>query len=310
VRALVTGGAGFIGSHLARRLLAEGHQVVILDDLSMGKRANVPEGATFLHGDVRVLADVAQALQGVDVVFHDAARVSIRASVKEFYPDADTNFMGTLNVLRACAGSAVKRFVMASSMAVYSDSPTPTPIPETHPTEPLSPYGIAKLAAEKYCLQLAREMGIGCHVLRYFNTYGPGQAFTPYVGVITIFIRKLLRGEAPTILGDGEQRRDFVHVSDIVEANMAALAAPGDSGGIYNVGTGRATSVNEVAELLCRRIDPSIRPVHLAAHPAELRFSIADITRIQGLGFRPRQQLADRIDELIEYHRAIALEGA
>ena len=309
-RALVTGGAGFIGSHLVRRLLAAGHEVVVLDDLSMGRRANVVPQARFIHADVRSPEAVAEALAGVDIVFHEAARVSIRASVKEFYADADTNFMGTLNLLRACAGSRVKRFVLASSMAVYSDSPTPTPIPETHPTEPLSPYGIAKLASEKYCLQLCREMGIECHVLRYFNTYGPGQAFTPYVGVITIFIRKLLQGEAPTILGDGEQRRDFVHVSDIVEANLVAMAAPPGSGGIYNVGTGRATSVNEVAALLCERIDPSIRPVHLPAHPAELRYSIADASRLGRLGFHARESLAGRIDELVDYHRHGALQGA
>ena len=303
-RALVTGGAGFIGSHLARALLAQGRAVTVLDDLSMGRRENVPEGADFVHGDVRSGDDVRRALEGADVVFHEAARVSIRSSVKEFYRDADTNFMGTLNLLQCCAGSGVRKLVFASSMAVYADSDSPAPIAEDHATEPIAPYGIAKLAAEKYCLQLARDMGIACHVLRYFNTYGPGQTFTPYVGVITIFIRRLLQGERPGIFGDGEQQRDFVHVSDVVAANLLALASPLERG-VFNVGTGRATSVNDIASLLCSRIAPELRPVHLDAHPGELRYSIADIGRIaSALGYRPAATLAQRIDEVIDFYRS------
>ncbi len=302
-KALVTGGAGFIGSHLVRALLADGLEVTVLDDLSMGKLANIPATARFVRGDVRSPEDVMRAIEGADIVFHEAARVSIRASVKEFVGDADTNFMGTLNLLQCCAGSAVKRLVFASSMAVYADSASPTPIDEAHATEPISPYGIAKLAAEKYCLQLARHMGISCHVLRYFNTYGPGQAFTQYVGVITIFIRRLLQGEPPGIFGDGEQRRDFVHVNDIVAANMLSMKSPIESG-LYNVGTGIATSVNEVAALLCERIDPRARPQYFAAHPGELRNSIADTGRIRAaLGFRAQETLAGRIDELIDFYR-------
>ncbi|MCC7126116.1 MAG: NAD-dependent epimerase/dehydratase family protein [Acidobacteria bacterium] len=302
-RALVTGGAGFIGSHLARALLGAGLEVVVLDNLSMGKVENVPRGAHLRIGDVRSEADVRAALDGVDVVFHEAARVSIRASIKEFFADADTNFMGTLNVLRSAAGSGVRRLMFASSMAVYADSPTPDPIDENHACEPISPYGVAKLAAEKYCLQLAREMGIDCHVLRYFNTYGPGQTFTPYVGVITIFIRRLLAGEAPTIYGDGEQRRDFVHVSDVVAANLLAMNSSLGSG-VFNVGTGRATSVNDIAALLCARLAPDIRPIHLPPHAGELRYSIADISRLRDtLGYRPRAVLADELDAIIAHHR-------
>lgn len=305
MRALVTGGAGFIGSHLARALLEGGRDVTVLDDLSMGKLENVPPGARFVRGDIRSPADVARALEDVDVVFHEAARVSIRASVEHFRDDADVNFMGTLNLLRCCAGSGVRRLLFASSMAVYADSPAATPIGEGHPAEPLSPYGIAKLAAEKYCLQLAPQMGISCDVLRYFNTYGPGQTFTPYVGVITIFIRKLLAGERPSIFGDGEQRRDFVHVSDIVQANLLVeQASPG--GRVYNVGTGRATSVNDIARLLCSRLAPDLVPEHLPPHPAELRNSIADIGAIAALGYRPGPGLAGRIDELLQHHRAAA----
>ena len=302
-KALVTGGAGFIGSRLARALLAQGLEVVILDDLSMGRRENVPEGAAFLQGDVRSGEDVRRALQGVDIVFHEAARVSIRASLAGFYDDADVNFTGTLNLLQCLPKSEVRRLVFASSMAVYADSPAPDPVSEDHPTEPISPYGIAKLAAERYCLQICRDLGIACHVLRYFNTFGPGQAFTPYVGVVTIFVRRLLEGQAPVIFGDGEQRRDFVHVDDVVAANLLAMNSPADHG-VFNVGTGRATSVNEIARLLCERLAPGCTTEHREPHPGELRYSIADIRRIGVvLGFRPATSLSESIGDVIEHVR-------
>ena len=298
-RVLVTGGAGFIGSHLVRALLAEGHEVTVLDDLSMGRRQNVPGAARLVTGDVRSADDVRRALEDVEIVFHLAARVSIRSSLKRFYEDADTNFMGTLSLLRGLDGSGVRRLVFASSMAVYADSAAPDPIDEDHPQQPISPYGIAKLAAEKYCLQVAGDLGIDCKVLRYFNTYGPGQSFTPYVGVITIFVRRLLQGEPISIFGDGEQRRDFVHVGDVVAANLLAMrsaCAPG----VYNVGTGQATSVNEIAALLCERLAPGRRALHVDPHPGELRYSIADIGRISAaMGYRPSAALAERIDEVI-----------
>jgi UDP-glucose 4-epimerase len=203
----------------------------------------------------------------------------------------------------------VRKIAFASSMAVYADSPKPEPISEEHPTEPLSPYGIAKLAAEKYCMRIARDNGVDCHVLRYFNTYGPGQTFTPYVGVITIFIRGLLRKERPMIYGDGEQRRDFVHVDDIVRANLLSLRSSVNHG-VFNVGTGWATSVNEIAAMLCERIDPALAPYHVEAHPGELRYSIADIGRIATtLGYRPSAKLEDRIDEVIEYCKSKPAEA-
>ena len=302
-RALVTGGAGFIGSHLTRALLARGLKVTVLDDLSMGKRENVPQDARLIVGDIRSPNDVSTALNGVDIIFHEAARVSIRSSIQHFYDDADINFMGTLNILRRCAGTSVRRIVFASSMAVYADSESPEPISEDYLAEPISPYGIAKLAAEKYCSQLALDMGIDCHLLRYFNTFGPGQSVTPYVGVITIFVKRLLEQKAPVIFGDGEQRRDFVHVSDIVAANLLAMETQ-EHYGLFNVGTGRATSVNEIAALLCERIAPGISAEHVAAHAGELRYSIANIDRIvTTLGYTPRVSIADRLDEIIDSNR-------
>jgi len=219
-RALVTGGAGFIGSHLSRALLKEGLEVTILDNLSVGKKENIPGGCKFIHGDIRSIKDVKGALEGIDIVFHEAARVSIRSSVAMFYEDAEHNILGTLNVLKCCMKSSVKKIVYASSMAVFADCDSPRQINEEYPKEPLSPYGISKLASEKYCYQFSYDTGIHCHVLRYFNTYGVGQTLSPYVGVITIFINRLIEGKPPVIFGDGEQRRDFVHVSDIVSANI------------------------------------------------------------------------------------------
>lgn len=301
-KALVTGGAGFIGSHLSKALLNMGIGVTVLDDLSMGKEENIPAGAEFVKGDVRSRKDVAHALQDGTIVFHQAARVSIRSSLENFYDDADVNLMGTLNLLQCCLDSDVRKFVFASSMAVYGDSARPDPIPENYVTEPISPYGVGKLAAEKYCAQFSRNTGVDCIALRYFNTYGTGQAFTPYVGVITIFIRRLLEKKQPMIFGDGNQKRDFVHVSDIVAANLLAMEAGTKQGG-FNVGTGQATSVNEIADLLCSRIAPDIRPSHVGQHPGELRNSIADIGRIsQAMGYRPTATLADKIDELIQYY--------
>ncbi|MGB3553765.1 MAG: NAD-dependent epimerase/dehydratase family protein, partial [Jannaschia sp.] len=209
--ALVTGGAGFIGSHLVRALLKDGLQVTVIDDLSVGDRAAVPEGANLVIGDIRDPKALDRALHGVDVVFHLAAKVSIRASVETFHEDADVNLMGTLALIRALEGRDIRRVILASSMAVYPDLDAPYPIPEDHPLDPLSPYGTAKMAAERYLRQMSEAMGFEAVTLRFFNVYGPGQTYTPYVGVITIFATRILTGEAPVIFGGGQQVRDFVH---------------------------------------------------------------------------------------------------
>ena len=185
-KALVTGGAGFIGSHLAEALLEEGLDVRVFDDLSVGRRENVPEAAEFVLGDVRDLDSVEKALDAIDIVFHLAAKVSVRGSLENFHEDAEVNLMGTINLLEAAGNSGVQKLVFASSMAVYADSARPDPIDEDFEKCPVSPYGIAKLAAERYCILVGPERGVDTCVLRYFNTYGPRQNFTPYVGVITI----------------------------------------------------------------------------------------------------------------------------
>lgn len=305
-RVLVTGGAGFIGHHLAHALMRRGVGVTVLDNLVMGRRENVPSQARFVAGDVRDPAAVRDALDGVDAVLHQAAIVSIRASVANFAADAEVNFMGTVNLLQQMAGRPIRRAVLASSMAVYADSPRPEPLAEEARTEPIAPYGAAKLAAERYWLMVNGQAGVPATALRYFNTYGPNQTFTPYVGVITIFIRQLLEGRAPVIFGDGEQRRDFIHVDDIVAANLAVLDAPDAavSGRVFNVGTGRATSVNEVANGLIAVLAPGARPEYAPPQAGELRNAIADASALRrATGWAPRRVGLDFAD-VVDFWRA------
>ena len=299
--ALVTGGAGFIGSHLTRALLAGGRRVTVLDNLSMGRREAVPDGARFVHGDLRDDRAVADALTGVDCVFHLAAQVTIRGSFDRFHEDLDTNVMGTARLLRALDPQRVKWFTFASSMAVYSDADSPAPIDESHPKRPLSPYGVGKLAAEDVSRQILEARGIPFTATRFFNTYGPGQSFTPYVGVLTIFVTRLLRGEPITIFGDGEQQRDFINVQDIV---AGVMATPGREPGVYNLGTGRGTSLNQLASLVLEKLAPGQKPQYAPAQAGELRFSVADIRAArQALGFSPVRKLQEDMDEVISWVR-------
>jgi len=302
-KALVTGGAGFIGSHLVERLISDGLEVTVLDNLSTGKRSNLPAEADFVLGDIRDSAIVNAVVSGVDVVFHLAARVSIRASMEGFWEDAETNLVGSLNILRACVSRRAKKLIYASSMAVYADALHPVPIAEDYATAPISPYGVAKLASERYGMLVAAQSGFEVVALRYFNTYGPRQTFTPYVGVITIFIQRLLRGEPPVIFGDGEQCRDFVYVGDIVDATVRAMNG-NVSGEVFNIGSGQGTTVNQIAGMLCERLAPEVAPQHADAYRGELRNSIADISKARRLlGYEPRGRLEDKIDEIIAWNR-------
>jgi len=296
--ALVTGGAGFIGSHLARTLLGQGRKVTVLDDLSVGQRQTVPDGARFVHGDIRDEAAVEDALTGVDAVFHLAAQVTIRGSFEKFFEDFDTNVMGTARILRAVDASRVKWFTLASSMAVYADASSPSPIDESHPTRPISPYGVGKLAAEGVSRQILEAKGIPFTAVRFFNTFGPGQTYTPYVGVLTIFVTRLLRGEPITIYGDGEQRRDFIHVDDIV---AGTIGATGRAPGTFNLGTGRGTSLKQLAQLVLNRLAPGEQAQYGPAQAGELRFSVANIDAARrAFGFNPSRALDRNLDDVIE----------
>lgn len=298
--ALVTGGAGFIGSHLSRKLCEEGLNVIVLDNLSLGKKENVPEGAELIVGDIldKKLVDSIFS-KGIDIVFHEAAIVTIRESVKNFYNDAMTNIMGTLNILRASLEFGVKKLVYASSMAVYSDKTDLTPVSENDERIPIAPYGLSKLTSENYLSHMSDAGNLDVICLRYFNTYGENQTYTPYVGVITIFVKKLLKGESPVIFGDGKQVRDFIYVKDIVQANIKAMLSDIHFD-IFNVGRGIGTSVNRIADILCGKIDPQIKPVYVDAVKGELRYSVADVSRIGDmLGFQPEYRLEDNIDKVI-----------
>lgn len=285
-RVLVTGGAGFIGHHLVPALQARGHAVTVLDDLSIGRAENLDHDVHLVRGDVRDPSTLAVALEDVRHVFHLAAVVSVRASVTGFAHDADVNVLGTLRLLEAMRGRSIDRAVLASSMAVYAEGGSGT-IREDHLTEPASPYGVGKLAAERYWQLLAPAAGARATVLRFFNTYGPGQTPSSYVGVISHFADRVRAGERPRIFGDGEQRRDFVHVEDVVRASLAVLDHD-VAGRTFNVGTGVATTVNEVARAILEALGSTLEPEHVPAVPGELRNAVADVTAATAtLGYRP-----------------------
>jgi UDP-glucose 4-epimerase len=299
-RACVTGGAGFIGTQLVRSLLARGLDVTVLDNLSVGHAENVPPKAVLIEGDILDAASVRRAQEGCDIVFHLAARVAIRSSFEFVVEDTMTNVAGTASVLRAAqkAGS-VRKVVTASSMAVYADAEGSRPVPEDHSTEPISPYGISKLAAEALTHSMCSQAELESVVLRLFNTYGPGQALSPYVGVVTIFVDKLNRGEAPTVFGDGRQCRDFVHVEDVAAGFLAAMKKEA-SGRTFNIGTGTSTSVNEVLQHLQAAMGTSLAERHAEAVPGELRYSIADIGRARSLlGFEPKHRFRDSVPQVV-----------
>jgi len=277
--------------------------VRILDDFSVGLRENVPPGVTIVEGDVRQADLCRQACQSVDTVFHLAARVTIRQSVETFFEDAQTNLMGTLTLLRAASAAQARRFIFASSMGVYADSPDGAPVSEAHPTEPLSPYGISKLAAEKYALMMGPILGLEPVALRFFNTYGTRQGYSPYVGVTTIFLTNILKGKPCTIFGDGNQCRDFVHVSDIAAACALAADAPQAVGQVMNVGSGIGTTVNQLAALIKACLGKGDF-VYAERDTMELLHSVADITKAKTLlGYEPRGALEARLPELVEYVR-------
>lgn len=301
-KALITGGAGFIGNHIARLLLKKGWDVVCYDDLSVGKKEYVPDGAELVVGDIRDIDKLSRSMHGAKHVYHLAARVSIRKAVDTFIDDAEVNTLGTLMVLKAAHNTSVERFLYASSMAVYGNV-VYSPQDEAHPISPTSPYGVAKYASERYIISMGELWGIEPIICRFFNTYGPRQTPSPYVGVITIFCRKLFAGETPMIFGDGGQLRDFIHVEDIARGAVMALEkAPAKS--VINLGTGIGTSVNEVARILSDKINPKIRAEHTDPVPGEPGDSIANASLASELiGWKAEKNLQDAIIDAIEWNK-------
>ena len=315
---LVTGGAGFIGSHLVERLLAEGYDVTVLDNFATGSRAHVPPEAVLVEGDVGdpTLVDEVFAGTSFDAVFHVAGQASIRLSFASPEGDLRTNVTGTLNVVRACLETGVGRLVNASSMTIYGD-PDVIPTPETAPCLPVSFYGVTKYASERY-VQITGARGdveLAVTSLRMFNVYGERQSVdNPYQGVLAIFVGNVLRDEPITIHGDGEQTRDFVYVGDVVEAWMRVLRDPGTFGATLNVGSGRETSVNELAHAVLAAFGESRATWEIRRDEAQLgdqRRSAADIGSISTLGWSPRVELVPGIARTAVWARgAVASTGA
>jgi UDP-glucose 4-epimerase len=303
MKACVTGGAGFIGSHLVDRLLEDGHEVVVLDDLSTGRRSNLSRalsGGTsrsirFLEGDVRDPRAARSAVEGAEVVFHHAALAAVARSVENPVEVTEVNVMGTLRLLQACVDARVRRVVFASSSSVYGDAPT-LPKREDMALSPRSPYAATKAAGEALVSAFAASYGLEGVSLRYFNVYGPRQSpRSQYAAVVPLFVEAALAGRAPVVHGDGLQTRDFTYVADVVEANLAAARAPAASGPV-NVGGGARTSVLALLETVARETGWKGRPVHEAPRPGDVRDSLADLARAETrLGWRPATPLAEGV---------------
>jgi UDP-glucose 4-epimerase len=302
MRALVTGGAGFIGSHITDALLTAGHSVTVIDDLSRGRRAQVNPGATFVELDITsdgLAAAVAEAKP--EVVFHHAAQIDVRESVRDPLHDADVNVVGTVNVLRAAVDAGTRRVVFASSGgAIYGDAEV-IPTPENTRCLPESPYGTAKLCGEAYGGTFSRQAGLEFVALRYANVYGPRQDPHGEAGVVAIFALRLLAGDPPVINGDGTQTRDYVHVHDLVRANLAAVDGPP---GIYNIGTGVETDVNTLYRMLAVECGVSGDAVHGPAKPGEQRRSSLDPTFTRDtLGWSASIGFAEGMHTTVDFFR-------
>ncbi len=310
-KALVTGGAGFIGSHIVDRLLSEGYDVTVLDNLSYGQLENLQphlqkEAFKFVNGDIRDEVIVKNVMQGMDVVFHEAALVSVPLSVANPALANDINVSGTVNLLKAAADSGVKRFVFASSAAVYSESQVPEKSEEENSC-PKSPYGVSKLVDEKYAYSFYKLYGLETVGLRYFNVYGPRQSCNlqaQYGGVIVLFLNRLLKNMSPIVYGDGEQTRDFVYVQDLVNANLLSIENPDAAGQAINIGGGNRVSINRVAQTLKDLLNKKeIKNEYTDSRPGDVKHGYADLSKAKRLlGYVPQFSFEEGIANLVNWY--------
>ena len=301
---LVTGGAGFIGSNLVKQLIRTDNSVTVLDNFMSGYKSNLEQfsSVNIIEGDVRDKIAVEKAMQNVDVVFHLAASVGNKRSIDYPLDDAEINVLGTLQILEAARKAGVRKIVTSSSAGIFGELKT-LPIKEDHPIEPDSPYGCTKLCEEKLCLSYAKLYPIEAVCLRYFNVYGPNQRFDAYGNVIPIFVFRLLRKEGITIFGDGEQTRDFVHVNDVVQANIKAAESIGVSGA-FNIASGTRVTINRLVEIIGRDINTKI--VYGNKRQGDVLHSLADISLAkERINYKPTVELEDGIKEYIEWAKTI-----
>jgi nucleoside-diphosphate-sugar epimerase len=303
-RVLVTGGAGFIGSHLAERLCREGHRVRVLDNLATGKRENLASVGgeiELVEGDVRSYEQVHKCVRGCDLVFHQAALPSVPRSIRDPLTSHESNATGTLNVLLAARDEGVRRMIFASSSSVYGANPQ-WPWREENPALPIAPYPVSKLAAENYCRAFSAVYGLETVSLRYFNVFGPRQdPLSEYSAVIPRFSTAMLDGRRPVIYGDGEQSRDFTYVDNAVAANLLAADAAGVAGQIFNIACGATISLNSVLDELRAITGNDVEPVHADPRPGEMRRSLADISRArESLGYEPAIDFREGLSRTVQ----------
>ena len=306
MKTLITGGCGFIGSHIAEALVNDGEDVVIYDNLSSGYEHNIAgfrDKVEFIEGDVRDPEMLKKAMQGITHVFHEAALVSVFESVEKPFDNHDINLTGTLNVLTAAKEAGAKRLVVASSAAIYGNDPA-LPKQEKMLPQPESPYALAKITKEYYLSVFSKLYGLETVSLRYFNVFGPRQdPSSMYSGVISKFVDVITAGEDPTVFGDGEQTRDFVFVKDIVQANLLAMRAPSSvSGSSFNVGTGQKTSLLDLLDAL-KSITGKDFTVHFKdVRSGDIKHSVSDISAaIEGLGYQPKYDIKSGLSQLLEW---------
>jgi UDP-glucose 4-epimerase len=314
-RVLVTGGGGFIGSHLAAQLLELGYRVRILDNFATGRRSNVialGDQVELVEGDIQSYERVNNAVAGCDVVFHQAALPSVPRSVQDPLTSNATNVIGTLNVLLAARDHGSRRVVLASSSSVYGSGAGTAAKREDQPSLPISPYATAKLAGEGYARSFYGVYGLETVALRYFNVFGPSQDPTSqYAAVVPNFVTALMGGEPPVIFGDGEQSRDFTYVANVVDANILAMDAPDVAGKVFNVASGERVALNRLVDELRDLLGSDVAPTYAAPRPGDIKHSLADLTRArEELGYRPHVQLREGLERTIEHFRDVeALAG-